>query len=119
MTFSRRTAGVLSLAAAGTLLAGCVGRPVAAQVEVSDVGAAKITAIEIGEGSGNVAVRTSSRADTAIKRTVRYAGNQPGTTYRVDGSTLHIDTRCGDNCSVSYDIEAPANVAVRGRTGSG
>lgn len=32
---------------------------------------------------------------------------------------LTIDTDCGSNCSVTYDIEAPLNVAVRGELRSG
>ena len=32
---------------------------------------------------------------------------------------LHIDTDCGHDCSVSYEIEAPAGVAVRGELSSG
>ena len=120
MMLSRRTVGVLAAAAAtGALVAGCGVGPGLAQLDFNDVEPAKITAIEIGDGSGDVVIRTSTRTDTAIKRTVRYGGDQPGRTYRVDGSTLYVDTRCGDRCSVSYVIEAPAGVTVRGGTSSG
>ena len=39
--------------------------------------------------------------------------------YRLDGTTLRIDTSCGSDCSVSYEITAPVGVAVHGELRSG
>ena len=112
-----RALGVASLA--GVLsLTGCFATP-QARLEFSDTEPAKITEIRLSGGSGDISVRTSSRADTAIQRVVRYRGSEPGRTYRIEGSVLSIDTRCGNDCGVEYDIEAPAGVAVTGGTTSG
>src|SRR4051812_36957705 len=112
-----RTLGAVPLA--GVLaLTGCFATP-QARLDFSDTEQAGITEIRITGGSGDVAVRTSARADTSIRREVRYRGGEPGRTYRIEGSVLSIDTNCGRDCGVSYDIEAPAEVAVTGRTTSG
>ncbi|GAA0812590.1 DUF4097 family beta strand repeat-containing protein [Spirilliplanes yamanashiensis] len=112
-----RALGVAALA--GTLsLTGCFATP-QAQLEFSDTETAKITEIRLSGGAGDVLVRSSSRADTAVNRVVRYRGAEPERTYRIEGSVLTIDTRCGNDCFVTYDIEAPAGVAVTGSLGSG
>jgi hypothetical protein len=80
----------------------------------------KITEIEIAPGSGDVAVRTGAVTNVRIKRVVQYRGAEPAeATYRIDGTKLFLDTDCGRNCGVSYDILAPEGVAVRGENGSG
>lgn len=114
-----RTLGAAALAGASTLaLAGCFATP-RAQLDFSDTEKAKITEIRLSGGSGDVSIRTSARTDTAINRVVRYRGTEPGPTYRVEGAVLAIDTNCGRDCSVDYDIEAPAGVAVTGTVTSG
>ncbi|WP_230394631.1 DUF4097 family beta strand repeat-containing protein [Plantactinospora alkalitolerans] len=80
----------------------------------------KITEIELAPGSGDVVVRTGAVTNVRIKRVIQYRGAEPsGTTYRIDGTKLVLDTDCGRNCGVSYDILAPEGVAVRGENGSG
>jgi hypothetical protein len=112
-----RTLGVVPLA--GVLaLTGCFATP-QAQLDFSDTEQARITEIKVTGGSGDVAIRTAARADTAINRVVRYRGGEPGRTYRIEGSVLTVETRCGGDCGVSYDIEAPAGVKVSGGLQSG
>ncbi|MBE1492843.1 DUF4097 family beta strand repeat-containing protein [Plantactinospora soyae] len=80
----------------------------------------KVTEIEIAPGSGDVEVRTGAVTNVRIKRVVQYRGDEPtGATYRIDGTKLHLDTDCGRNCGVSYEVLAPEGVAVRGTHGSG
>ncbi len=55
---------------------------------------------------------------TEITRVVRGSSN-PGASYRLEGTVLHVDTSCGHDCTVSYQIKAPAGVAVRGDLRSG
>jgi hypothetical protein len=119
MTFPLRRAAVAG-AAAGTLAvaAGCQGASYA-ELDFTSTEADRVTEIVIAEGPGDVLVTTGARADTTIRRTVRYRGDQPGVTYRVTGSVLNLDTSCGPDCWVSYQIQAPAGVSVRGATGSG
>jgi Putative adhesin len=112
-----RTLGAVSAAGALTLT-GCFATP-QAQLDFSDTEPVRITSIRISGGSGDVAIRTSARTDTVIRRVVRYRGAEPERTYRIEGSVLSIDTRCGNDCGVSYDIEAPAGVSVTGGTTSG
>lgn len=80
----------------------------------------KITEIELTPGSGEVVVRTGAVTNVRIERVLRYRGAEPTeATYRIDGTKLILDTDCGRNCGVSYDILAPEGVAVRGENGSG
>ncbi|MEE6263408.1 DUF4097 family beta strand repeat-containing protein [Plantactinospora sonchi] len=112
----------LTGAAAIVLLAGLVGcEPLAErQLEFSDTERVKITEIRVAPGSGDLVVRTGPVADVEVRRVIRYrSGNPEQHTYRIEGSTLFIDIECGRACSVSYDILAPAGVAVRGENGSG
>jgi DUF4097 and DUF4098 domain-containing protein YvlB len=114
---SRRTAAlVLSAAVTATALAGCGGAGV--RQTFNDTEKVKVTEIVMAGGSGDVLVRTAPIAETRITRIVHRA-TDPGESYRLDGTVLHIDTDCGHDCSVSYQIEAPAGVAVRGELRSG
>jgi hypothetical protein len=114
-----RVGGLVLIAVAATALTGCDGG-VPTQLSFSDTEKVKVTEIVVTGGSGDVMVRTSAIGETRISRTVTYRGGQePGVTYKLAGTVLNVDTRCGSNCSVSYDIEAPTGVAVRGSLGSG
>ena len=114
---SRRAAAVvLTAAAAATVLAGCGG--VGARLTFNDTEKVKASEIVVTGHSGDVAVRTAAIAETRITRVIN-RNSDPGPSYRMEGSILHIDTDCGRNCSVSYDIEAPAGVTVRGEITSG
>ncbi len=114
---SRRAVAVaLTAAGAATVLAGCGG--VGARLTFNDTEKVKVTEIVMAGRSGDVTVRTAPIAETRITRVI-HRNSDPGPTYRVEGAVLHIDTDCGRNCSVSYDIEAPAGVAVRGEVTSG
>ncbi|HEY0002997.1 MAG TPA: DUF4097 family beta strand repeat-containing protein [Actinoplanes sp.] len=113
-----RRAGVLALIAATTAtLTGCAG-VVGARMTYQDTEKTKITEIRITGGSGDVLVTTGAATETTIKRIVRRSTN-PGESYRLDGTKLLLDTSCGNNCQVSYEIQAPAGVAVGGELRSG
>ena len=116
MTTRRTAALVLSAAVTATALAGCGGAGV--RQTFNDTEKVKVTEIVMAGGSGDVLVRTAPIAETRITRIVHRA-TDPGESYRLDGTVLHIDTDCGHDCSVSYQIEAPAGVAVRGELRSG
>ncbi|MGX7675700.1 DUF4097 family beta strand repeat-containing protein [Plantactinospora sp. DSM 117369] len=80
----------------------------------------KITEIEISPGAGDVVVRTGAVQNVRIERVVQYRGPEPNdATYRIEGTKLILDTDCGRHCGVSYDVLAPAGVALRGENGSG
>jgi hypothetical protein len=115
---ARRAGSVLVVGAAVAALAGC-GNGVPTRLEFSDTEKGKITEIVVSGSSGTIAVSRSSTTETQIRRVVEYRGAEPTATYTVTGSVLAIDTNCGHNCWVSYEIEAPAGVAVTGELGSG
>jgi DUF4097 and DUF4098 domain-containing protein YvlB len=116
-TLIRRT-GVLALTAATAVtLTGCAG-VLGARMTYDDTEKVKITDIVMSGGSGSILIRTAAVSETKIKRVIRRSSN-PDESYRLDGTTLTIDTSCGHNCSVSYEITAPAGVAVRGELRSG
>jgi hypothetical protein len=110
-------AGALTLIAATTLaLAGCGG--VGAKLTYRDTEKTKVTNIVLDGKSGDITVRTAAIAETRITRVIRNS-TDPKESYRLAGTTLYLDTRCGPDCNVSYEIEAPPGVAVRGSLTSG
>ncbi|MEV8508021.1 DUF4097 family beta strand repeat-containing protein [Actinoplanes sp. NPDC051475] len=117
---SRRAAALtLVAAAAAAALTGCDQGIGAAKLTYDDTEKVKITEIVVSGSSGDVSVRTAPIAETHIKRIVRSSGADPGASYRLTGTSLAVDTSCGADCRVSYDIEAPTGVAVRGELNSG
>jgi DUF4097 and DUF4098 domain-containing protein YvlB len=115
MKSRRAVALVLSAAGAATVLSGCGG--VGARLTFNDT-EVKVSEIVMSGRSGDVAVRTAPITETRINRVI-HRNSDPGRTYRVEGTVLYVDTDCGRNCSVAYDIEAPAGVTVRGEVTSG
>jgi DUF4097 and DUF4098 domain-containing protein YvlB len=107
---------ILLGAASVTVLAGCGG--VGARLTFNDVEKVKVTEIVLTGASGNVNVRTAAVTETTIQRII-HRNSDPGQSYRIDGTVLHIDTDCGSDCTVDYVVEAPAGVAVRGELRSG
>ncbi|MFY1637002.1 DUF4097 family beta strand repeat-containing protein [Solwaraspora sp. WMMB335] len=90
------------------------------RLDFHDTETVPITAVRIVEsGSGDVAVRTRPGDTVEIRRVVRYQHSEPERTYRINGTVLELDTSCGWQCSVSYDIDAPSGVSVEGENGSG
>ncbi|MFC7545371.1 DUF4097 domain-containing protein [Plantactinospora sp. GCM10030261] len=111
------TAGSAALALIA--LAGCAQLS-EKRLEFSRTEQSRVDTVVIEPGAGDVVIRTGQVTEVAIKRVVRYHGEAPpGTTYRVDGPTLVLDTDCGRRCVVSYDVTLPTGVPVRGENGSG
>jgi hypothetical protein len=110
------TAGTLTLG----MLAGCSDiLPRQQRLDFSRTEEVKITNITLEPGAGDVTVTTAAVSNVRINRVVRYRGDQPGDTYRIEGTELLVDTDCGRNCGVSYEILAPEGVSVSGESGSG
>jgi hypothetical protein len=110
-------AGALTLIAATALaLAGCGG--VGAKLTYVDTQKNKVTDIVLDGHSGDVMVTTAPVTETKITRIIRNS-TDPQVSYRMVGSALHLDTTCGPHCTVSYQIQAPAGVAVHGELTSG
>ncbi|MBO0868067.1 MAG: DUF4097 family beta strand repeat protein [Micromonosporaceae bacterium] len=79
-----------------------------------------ITAVRMeGSGGGDVTVEPGSAGQVKIHRKIQYNGSQPGNTYRIDGGTLYLNTDCGHNCGVDYEVRVPEGVTVTGENGSG
>ncbi len=116
-TLIRRTGAIALSVAATVSLTGCVG-VLGARMTYNDTEQAKITDIVISGNSGDVLIRAAAVTQTSIKRVIRRSSN-PEQSFSVNGGTLNIDTSCGANCTVSYEITAPAGVAVRGELSSG
>ncbi len=116
-TLIRRAGALTLVAAAAVTLTGC-GGVLGARMTYNDTESVKITEVRITGGSGDVAISTGAVDKTTITRVVRRNTN-PGESYRLDGTVLHLNTSCGHDCSVSYQVEAPAGVAVKGELRSG
>jgi hypothetical protein len=115
-TLARRAGALTLIVATTAAVAGCGG--IGARLTFNDTEKTKVTEIAIDGGSGDVMVTTSAVTETSIKRAIEHSSD-PGPSYRMVGTVLHIDTRCGHTCSVSYEIQAPAGVAVTGALHSG
>jgi hypothetical protein len=107
-------AGVLAV----TMLGGC---GLVADKEFRDERTVEgaIAAVTIGGGSGNVRISGSSDGSIHVKRHVRYRSNKPGATDSVQSGSLILNTSCGRNCSVDYEVTAPRGLRVAGRNDSG
>lgn len=115
----RRTGAVTLLAAvAATALTGC-DRGFGAKLTYDDTEKVKVTDIVVSGGSGDVSVTTAAVTETQVRRIVRSDGEDPGKSYSISGTTLKLDTSCGRNCRVSYEIQAPTGVKVSGELRSG
>ncbi|MEU4215356.1 DUF4097 family beta strand repeat-containing protein [Actinoplanes sp. NPDC026623] len=118
-TLARRAGAVTLIAASAAALAGC-GGGIGARLTYDDTEKVKVSEIVLDGGRGNVTVTTAAIAETRIKRVIRTGGeDDPQDSYRLDGTVLSIDTRCGHQCNVSYEIQAPTGVRVHGKLGSG
>ncbi|WFE29788.1 DUF4097 family beta strand repeat-containing protein [Solwaraspora sp. WMMD791] len=118
-TVRRRTTAAVLATTLIAAVAGCA--PIGERrLDFRHTETVEITEIAIvSPGSGDVVVRTRPGDTVEIRRTVRYQRTEPGATYRIDGTVLELDTGCGWRCGVSYDIDAPPGVSVRGENGSG
>jgi DUF4097 and DUF4098 domain-containing protein YvlB len=91
-----------------------------ASIEETKTEQAAIAEIRISGGDGDVTVRPGPAGQAQIRQKISYFGDEPpGTTYRVEGNILHLDTDCGRRCGVSYDVKVPEGVRVTGESGSG
>ena len=114
-----RRVGVLALIVASTTaLTGCAG-VIGAKMTYEDTLPSKVTDVVLTGGAGDVVVATTAGVtETTVHRVIRRSTN-PGESYKLDGTTLTIDTSCGANCSVSYEINTAPGVKVRGKERSG
>ncbi|MER7460219.1 DUF4097 family beta strand repeat-containing protein [Micromonospora sp. NPDC126480] len=117
MALHRSTA---ALAAATLIVAAGCDNLSFRRLDFDNTETVKISTVRVLPGAGDVVVRaTGAPGSVRIKRVVRYQDSQPRTTHRIEGEELVLDTDCGPQCSISYEVTAPAGVAVRGETGSG
>ncbi|MGZ3141716.1 DUF4097 family beta strand repeat-containing protein [Lentzea chajnantorensis] len=105
-----------------TALTGCGIRIVKYEFSDDYVVAETFTSVRARNGSGDVTIRyQEGLTGTKVHRRVEHAkNNKPGgTTHRVEGDTLVLDT-CGDNCEANYEVLVPAaGIRVVGDVGSG
>jgi len=81
-----------------------------------------ITSIKLDAHSGDVRVQgEAGLTKTTVVRTIKYRDGSAPTqdTYHVDGSTLVLAGDCGSNCSIDYQVTAPAGLPISGQTTAG
>ena len=115
-TLTRHAGAVLLVPVTVAALTACGG--IGARLTFTDTEKGKVTEIAMQGSSGDVTVHTAAGTETTITRVVQHSSD-PGPSYRIEGTVLRIDTSCGPDCTVSYDITAPAGVAVTGGLTSG
>lgn len=116
-TLVRRARVLALIAVSATALSGCAG-VIGAKMTYDDTEKVKISDIVLSGGSGDVKISTAAVTETSIRRIIRRTTN-PGASYQLSGSILSLDTSCGINCAVSYEIQTPPGVKVRGNLDSG
>jgi DUF4097 and DUF4098 domain-containing protein YvlB len=108
------------IAAAGTLT-GCTWRfDQGKEFQDDRTESATVTEVQLIGGDGSVTLTRSTGTTIQIHRKVWYRGHRPdGRQDRVDGTALVLDTRCGRQCVVSYEVTVPAEVNVSGHLDTG
>ncbi|PZM97799.1 MAG: hypothetical protein DIU79_01695 [Actinobacteria bacterium] len=99
-------------------LSGCAFLPTQ-RLEFASTEDVAITEIKIVPGSGDITVRTGDVSTVRINALARYRGQEPDEVHRIEDKTLVLYSGCGRRCSASFDILAPAGVAIRGEHASG
>ena len=117
---SAATAVVFIVAAAGTLT-GCAWRfDQGKEFQDDRTETAAVSEIQLIGGDGSITVARGTGTTTQIHRTVWYRTHKPdGRQDRIDGTALVLDTTCGRDCVVSYEVTVPAEVNVSGHLDTG
>ncbi len=88
------------------------------KAERTDRVEAAVQRVDIDNDSGQVFVTSADVTETVVEQRIAYHGDEPGRTFRVDGSTLLLHG-CGPDCSVGYEVTVPFGTEVTGRVSSG
>ncbi|MER7013123.1 DUF4097 family beta strand repeat-containing protein [Saccharopolyspora sp. NPDC000359] len=80
--------------------------------------------VQLGDGAGSVEIRyVPGGRGEVTQRVERWGaalwGGDDEVVHRVEDGELVLDTSCGWNCEVSYQVALPAPVPVAGELGSG
>ncbi|MFC0540223.1 DUF4097 family beta strand repeat-containing protein [Kutzneria chonburiensis] len=118
----RRVLGAAGLVVAGVwVMSGCSHLlPPQSMTETKTLDQS-VTSIKLDGRSGGVTVHgQAGLAKITVQRKITYHDTTPKQdTYRVDGGVLVLSGDCGTNCSVDYDVTAPAGLPVSGKTDNG
>jgi Toastrack DUF4097 len=82
---------------------------------------ARVTTLVIKSGSGSIDVTGGSRNTISVSQQADYGKTAPTATHVVSGTTLTLGYTCPSEfvCSVSYDVQVPAGVAVQVSSAAG
>ncbi|SHE58655.1 DUF4097 family beta strand repeat-containing protein [Streptoalloteichus hindustanus] len=117
----RRTAlFVVAMATGASLLSSCGWERFSTFEDDAQV-KERVRHVRIEDGSGDVRIRVAAGDASAVHRRIthRESKDRPGASHRVEGDTLVLTRRCGDFCTINYDITVPRDVDVTGGDGSG
>ncbi|MFI9388278.1 DUF4097 family beta strand repeat-containing protein [Kutzneria sp. NPDC052558] len=81
-----------------------------------------VTSIKLDNHAGDVSVQgQAGLTKTTVVRTIKYRdGSAPSVdTFHVDGGVLTLAGDCGSNCSIDYQVTAPAGLPITGQTTAG
>ncbi|MGC7093433.1 DUF4097 family beta strand repeat-containing protein [Amycolatopsis lurida] len=114
-----KTGWVLTgVAASALVLAGCDAITPQEQFSDGTPVPEQITSVRFDVPAGAVKIRVEQGAPVSLRRDVHYRGTKPGRSHRVEGGALVLD-RCGNDCSVDYDLVIPAALPVTGKASAG
>ncbi|GAA4854400.1 hypothetical protein GCM10025787_42980 [Saccharopolyspora rosea] len=74
--------------------------------------------IQLEPGSGSVRIRYERGARGEVRQ-ISHGPTDPGAKSRIENGTLVLDTDCGWNCDIRYEVTLPARLPVEGELGSG
>jgi hypothetical protein len=81
---------------------------------------ATVSEIALAGGAGDVTIQRGTEPTVQIERHFQYHGrSKPAGRDRIDDALLHLDTDCGNGCTVSYTVTVPNEVRVSGHNDSG
>ena len=123
---TRVPAAVVTLAAAGLLLAGCGGVSLPGGGDRSERGGddfGAVSRVEVEAGSGTIQVRPGADGSARVDRFLRWSGDaKPQLTQEVRGDVLHVAATCpddGEDCVTELVLTVPAATAVKADLGAG
>jgi hypothetical protein len=117
----RAVGGLLALAGVGWALFSLVGLVAYERLSAHHEFAVPIERIEVDSGSGSVTVLGDQQAGVIVNAVGTRGLATPSDETWVDGTTLHIRTRChliSNWCSLRYTVHAPRSVSVLVKSGN-
>ncbi len=78
--------------------------------------------VAVDLGAGDLSIFLTDGDQVEVRRTLRFTGERPTLSARVESGTLRLDVECRDfqlECRVDHEVFLPAGASISGGTGTG